>query len=47
MAWQDYHAYPSSQRSDMFQLEEGGDYLVVSEFVEGSGSDFINVCKRE
>ena len=33
----------SEQRSDVFNLTEGEDYLLVGEFKEGGGGDHIQV----
>ena len=33
----------SEQRSDVFNLTEGEDYLLVGEFQEGGGEDYIQV----
>lgn len=40
--WHGYYV-AETQRSDMMQLEEGEDYLLVADFAEGYGSEYINV----
>lgn len=40
--WHGYYV-AESQRSDMMQLEEGEDYLLVADFAEGYGYEYINV----
>ena len=41
--WFNYYTYPSNQRSEKMALERGQDYLLVSEFAESDGNDYINV----
>ena len=38
-----YYSESENQRSEKMMLEEGQDYLLVSEFADSSGHDYINV----
>ena len=40
--WNNFARY-SSQRSEVFNLTEGEDYLLVGEFKESTGGDYIQV----
>ena len=41
--WMNYYSDRLHQQSEKMSLERGQDYLLVSEFAESSGNDYINV----
>ena len=41
--WMNYYSQSENQRSEKMMLEEGHDYLLVSEFADNSWHDYINV----
>lgn len=41
--WMNYYSDRLHQQSEKITLERGQDYLLVSEFAENSGNDYINV----
>lgn len=40
--WHGYYV-ADSQRSDMMELNKGEDYLLMADFAEGQGYEYINV----
>ena len=43
VGWEDYYRHRGDQRSEVMELWREEDYLLVTEFAESGGADYVNV----